>query len=56
MPDRERALAEEEALFAGVAGSETVGEAPPRDLLHGGREIYLRVAESLPGRAYSIAG
>jgi transitional endoplasmic reticulum ATPase len=49
LPDRERALSEDEILFAGVAGSETVGEAAPRDRNRSGREIYLRVAESLPG-------
>jgi transitional endoplasmic reticulum ATPase len=50
MADRERALTEDELLFAGLAGSETaVGDSAPSRLGRGGREIYLRVAESLPG-------
>lgn len=48
MPDREHALSEDELLFAGVAGAEAVGEAAP-DRSRGGREIYLRVAEAMPG-------
>src|ERR671926_453821 len=47
MPDRERALTEDELLFAGLAGSETVGESAPGRVERGGREIYLR-AEAVP--------
>ena len=50
MPDGERALTEDEVVFAGLAGSETaVGEAVPGAVSRPTREIYLRVAEALPG-------
>jgi transitional endoplasmic reticulum ATPase len=50
MPEEERALTEDELLFAGVPGAEALGEATSRGLRgRNGREIYLRVAESLPG-------
>jgi transitional endoplasmic reticulum ATPase len=50
MADRERALSEDELLYAGVAGSESaVGERVPRlSVGRRGRDIYLRVAEALP--------
>jgi transitional endoplasmic reticulum ATPase len=50
MADRERALSEDELLYAGVAGSESaVGErAPLASVGRRGRDIYLRVAEALP--------
>jgi transitional endoplasmic reticulum ATPase len=50
MADRERALSEDELLYAGVAGSESaVGERAPRASVgRRGRDIYLRVAEALP--------
>ena len=50
MADRERALSEDELLYAGVAGSESaVGERAPRlSVGRRGRDIYLRVAEALP--------
>jgi transitional endoplasmic reticulum ATPase len=50
MPDRESALTEDEILFAGVPGSSALGEAAVGiGAASGGREIFLRVAESLPG-------
>src|SRR4051812_47952392 len=50
MPDRESSLTEDEILFAGVPGSSALGEAASGNgAARGGREIYLRVAESLPG-------
>jgi transitional endoplasmic reticulum ATPase len=47
MAERERALSEDELLFAGVAGSDLVAETATRG--RPSREIYLRIAESLPG-------
>jgi transitional endoplasmic reticulum ATPase len=48
MAEPEQALSEDELLFAGVAGAESVGEAAPRERERRGRAIYLRVAEALP--------
>ena len=47
MAERERALSEDELLFAGVAGSDLVGETATRG--RPSREIYLRIAESRNG-------
>ncbi|MCC7106523.1 MAG: CDC48 family AAA ATPase [Chloroflexi bacterium] len=50
MADRERAVTEEEALFAGVPGSGAIGDAlVGRRFGRGGRDIFLRVAEAMPG-------